>query len=595
MPIDSQPWRALGIERAPLSRRSDSSLSAASEISQGAAVAAARRESPPGGVTAGPTGPVRRPLDSSPRRRPSRACVLRRRLLCGPECRTVMATGTLVAPYQMAKVRFGALGMRWLANPRRRRADPGRLSAALRVLAVLSVLWGLIATGFAGAQTPGPGPVYRIEIQGVIDLGVAPYLRRVLREAEATDASAVVLDINTPGGRLDAALDMKNALLETDIPTVAFVNREAYSAGALIAISTDRIYMAPGAVLGAATPVTGQGETADEKTVSAVRSAFRSVAEATGRNPDAAAAMVDPRVEVEGLDGPDTLLTLTVSEALAWDYAEAELATFADVLEAEGLAGQELVDTSPGFAEAVVRFVTNPVVASILIAVGFLGLLIEIQTPGFGVGGIVGILSLALFFWGHLLAGLAGWEGIALVGAGLALIAVEVFVIPGFGMAGILGVAAFLAGIYVSLIGTLPSTDDFLQAALMVTAALLAIVVGALLSLRFLPRRSMGGLVLNDRLLRWSTGTPATARPDAPVYGTQNVPGSLVGAVGRAVNDLHPAGTAVINGQRVDVVAEEGYVAAGSAVEVILDEGYRRVVRGLTPGVTPQTTTKPME
>jgi len=485
--------------------------------------------------------------------------------------------------------------MRWLANPRRRRADPGRLSAALRVLAVLSVLWGLIATGFAGAQTPGPGPVYRIEIQGVIDLGVAPYLRRVLREAEATDASAVVLDINTPGGRLDAALDMKNALLETDIPTVAFVNREAYSAGALIAISTDRIYMAPGAVLGAATPVTGQGETADEKTVSAVRSAFRSVAEATGRNPDAAAAMVDPRVEVEGLDGPDTLLTLTVSEALAWDYAEAELATFADVLEAEGLAGQELVDTSPGFAEAVVRFVTNPVVASILIAVGFLGLLIEIQTPGFGVGGIVGILSLALFFWGHLLAGLAGWEGIALVGAGLALIAVEVFVIPGFGMAGILGVAAFLAGIYVSLIGTLPSTDDFLQAALMVTAALLAIVVGALLSLRFLPRRSMGGLVLNDRLLRWSTGTPATARPDAPVYGTQNVPGSLVGAVGRAVNDLHPAGTAVINGQRVDVVAEEGYVAAGSAVEVILDEGYRRVVRGLTPGVTPQTTTKPME
>jgi membrane-bound serine protease (ClpP class) len=461
---------------------------------------------------------------------------------------------------------------------------PARGLVVLRLLSLLSLLLGLF--GLAGgpvivsAQTPlGAGPVYVAQITGEIDLGIAPYLHRVLDDAESENAAVVILEINTPGGRLDAALDMKDALLGSSVPTIAYVNRQAYSAGALIAIATNDIYMAPGAVIGAATPVVGgAGETADEKTISAVRSAFRSVAEARGLNPLIAEAMVDPSVVVPGLDGPDDLLTLTTQQAIEWDYAEAEAADMDALLTTLGLAERTLVDTSPGFAEGLVRFITNPVIASILISLGFLGLIIELQSPGFGVAGILGLLFIATFFWGHLLAGLAGFEGIALVLAGAILLGLEVFVVPGFGVAGVLGIIAFLTGIYISLIGRLPTTSDYVQALLIVTGALIVVLIGGYLSLRYFPRRSIGGIILNTRLTSLLAIAPGGVLPDE----TQpTIPLSLVGARGTAITDLHPAGAALIQGKRTDVVAEEGYIPAGALVQVVLDEGYRRVVTAI--------------
>lgn len=428
------------------------------------------------------------------------------------------------------------------------------------------------------------GPVYVLEVRGIIDLGLAPYLRRVLNEAKEQGARAVVLEIATPGGRLDAALDMRDALLGSHVTTIAFINREAYSAGALIAISTERIYMAPGAVVGAATPVTGAGEVADEKTISAVRSAFRGAAEARGLDPQIAEAMVDPSVEVPGLVGPEQLLTLTSKEALAWGYAKGETSNMEAVLEAEGMGGSALVTTTPGLAEMAVRFVTNPAVASLLISLGFLGLLIELQTPGFGAGGIVGLSALATFFWGHHLAGLAGWEGIALAAVGAVLLALELIVIPGFGVAGALGIAAFLGGVYLSLVGRIPTGDDYLQALQVIIASIVMVLVGGYLSLRLLPKRALGGLVLTTRLASSTAadageGVSVADRASHVSSGERN---SLVGATGTAVTDLRPSGMARIGARRIDVVAEEGYLPAGTEIEVIADESYRRVVRAVS-------------
>lgn len=450
----------------------------------------------------------------------------------------------------------------------------------------------LIASGLLGLLVPlalaqsGSGQVYVATIDGTIDLGMVPYVKRTLSTAAEERAEAVLLDINTPGGRLDAALSIKDALLDAEVPVIAYVNREAFSAGALIAISANTIYMDKGGVIGAATPVDQEGEPAGEKVVSAVRSDFRAVAEVRDRDPRIAEAMVDEAVAIDGLVEAGKLLTMTTSEALQWGYADGEAASITEALELEGIAGAELITVEYSLAERFVRFLTNPVVASLLISLGFLGLLAELTSPGFGVPGIAGILLLALFFWGGFLAELSGWEGVVLVGIGLALIAVELLLVPGFGVAGLLGAIAFFAGLYISLIGQGATTSDFIRAGLVLLGSLVTIVVGAAAILTIMPnRRGWGGLALQTSLPRGSgllgrLGGPEGGSPEGAAQGHQ----SLLGRRGVALTVLHPAGVAQIDTQRVDVVSEGGFIDAGTTVVVIADEEYRRVVRAAAPG-----------
>ena len=455
------------------------------------------------------------------------------------------------------------------------------LSAALIVLGLL----GLLVPTALG-QSSG-GQVYVATIDGTIDLGMTPYVKRTLNTAAEERAEAALLDINTPGGRLDAALSIKDALLDAEVPVIAYVNREAFSAGALIAISANKIYMDEGGVIGAATPVDAEGEAAGEKVISAVRSDFRAVAEVRGRDPRIAEAMVDESIAIDGLVEEGKLLTMTTSEALQWGYADGEATTIAEALEAEGIVNAELIRVEYSLAERFVRFLTNPVVASLLISLGFLGLLAELTSPGFGVPGIAGILLLALFFWGGFLTELSGWEGVALVAIGLALIAVEIVLIPGFGVAGVLGLIAFMAGLYISLIGQGATSGDFIRAGLVLLASMIMIVVGAAAILTVLPNRRGwgGGLALQTSLPRGSglltrLGGTAAGRSAGDPQGYV----SLLGKRGVAVTVLHPAGVAQIDTQRVDVVSEGGFIDAGTPIEVIADEEYRRVVRAVGPG-----------
>lgn len=454
------------------------------------------------------------------------------------------------------------------------------------------------------AQTAASGgSVYVVEITGEIDLGLAPYLDRILDEANDDEAAAVIVEINTPGGRLDAALQMRDALLGADVPTVAFVNREAFSAGALIAIACERIYLAPGAVLGAATPVDASGETASEKVVSAVRTTFRSTAEERGRDPLVAEAMVDPDVAIPGLIERGQLLTLSTSDALTWGYADGIVNDRAALLSQLGLADREVIHTSPSLAEEAVRFLTNPIVSSLLIIAALLLIVGDFFVEGFGIVGVLGLGLLGLFFWGQFLAGLAGWEDVALVALGLILIGVEIFVIPGFGVPGILGLIALFAGLFLALLSRDIRTPAMTErAAWIVTWSFLGVLLGIIAILWLLPRGGRhSGLVLQEAL---GDRSPAAGRPARPPRGWLRLfgggrelvlprdrpdpplppppDGTLTGATGVALSDLRPSGFADIAGRRVDVVTSGEYVRQGDRIEIVRDEGYRRVVRKAT-------------
>jgi membrane-bound serine protease (ClpP class) len=408
----------------------------------------------------------------------------------------------------------------------------------------------------------------------MIDLGLAPFVERVLREATDAGAAAVILEINTFGGRVDAAVLIRDALLNAKVPTVAFINKRAISAGALIALATEKIVIAQGGTIGAATPVQmGQpgapAQPVEEKTVSYVRKEFRATAEARKRPPLIAEAMVDADVAIPGLIEKGKLLTLTTEEALKHKIADFRADTIEEVLKQLGLSGAEVRRASPNWAENLVRFLTHPIVSSLLITIGMLGIILEIRTPGFGVPGVLGISSIALFFWGHWLVQLAGWEEILLVLSGVVLLVAEIFIIPGFGVAGVLGIAALLSGLSLSLIGGGATWDFILKAVGRVIFSLLLAVVGSLVLLRFLPRLPFGKRLILETGLAAGEGYASPPLTDKQWLGKSGI----------AVSPLRPSGIADVGGERVDVVSDGEFIEAGAQIVVTRVDGNRIVVR----------------
>jgi membrane-bound serine protease (ClpP class) len=424
------------------------------------------------------------------------------------------------------------------------------------------------------AQAQPPAVVYVIPIEGMIDLGIAPFVQRVLTEAADEGAAAVILDINTFGGRLDAAVAIRDALLASSVPTIAFVNRRAISAGALISLASQRIAMTSGGTIGAATPVqVGQpgapAAPVEEKAVSYVRKEFRATAEARNRPPLIAEAMVDADVAIPGLIDEGKLLTLSTDEALARGIADWRANDLAGLLEHAGLSGAVIRRASVNWAERLVRLLTHPVVSSLLLSVGMLGVLLEIRTPGFGIPGVLGLTSLALFLGGHWIVELAGWEELLLVGAGLVLLAVEVFVLPGFGVAGVAGLGALLAGLSMSLLGAGAAPAFIARAVGRVLVSLLVAVAAGLFLLRLLPRLPAGRRLMLTTELKTSAGYASA--PDQDL--------KWLGQVGQAHSTLRPAGIGEFNGERVDVVSEGELIEPGVDIFVTRVDGNRIVVR----------------
>jgi len=415
--------------------------------------------------------------------------------------------------------------------------------------------------------------VYYGEITSEIDLSMAPYVNRIIDEANKENADAVIFKINTFGGRVDAATQIKDAILSSKALTIAFINNRAISAGSLIALSCVKITMVPGSSIGATTVVDQSGNKLSEKYQSYMRSEMRATAEKNGRRTDIAQGMVDERIVVKGLVDSTQLITLTTDEALKYKIADTVVTDFDELLAAFNLKNAKVITIKTNWAEEVVKFLNNPIVSTILIMIGFFGLMAEIKSPGWGLPGTAGVIALILFFGSSYIVELASEIEIIMFVAGIILIFLEIFVIPGFGITGISGIILVLASIFLSLTGGLPFFDiNVISGAIIqLSIALAGAFILILLVAKFLPKsKSFNRLVL--------------AEEENADKGFVSYPSAkeLIGAEGIALTDLRPAGSAEINNQRYDVVADWQYIERGKKVKVIRVEGIKVVVTQIT-------------
>jgi membrane-bound serine protease (ClpP class) len=427
--------------------------------------------------------------------------------------------------------------------------------------------------------------VYRVPIHDTIDLGLPPFIERSIAEAEANQASVIIFDINTFGGRVDAATQMKDAILNSKVPTIAFINKRAISAGALISLSCEKIYMSGGGTIGAATAVDMQGKKGSEKVISYMREEMASTAERRGKNTTIAKGMVDEElsfthlvidgdsIEVTDLEGrkEGKLITLTTQLALKYKIADGTADTFEALLDSLGYSSANLQETNENWSEAFVRFLTNPIVASLLTTFGFLGILFELKSPGWGIPGSIGLTCLVLSLSASYIAKLATMSDFLIIALGVSLLALEALVIPGFGIVGFAGILVLLWGFWELLLPDVPVDGDIVaQATTGLTIGIIGGIVGLILLFRFIIKTKF-----------WETLTsPGVQSKEAGYSTTLGLEGS-VGKEGIAETDLHPSGWVLLDGQKIFVVSEGEFIDKGQAVIVLSVDGNRVLVRTL--------------
>lgn len=424
--------------------------------------------------------------------------------------------------------------------------------------------------------------VYVVPLKGEVEKGLYIVIARALKEAEAEGADAFVLDMHTPGGRVDSAMLIRDVLVSTDIPTYTYVDNMAISAGAFIALATKKIVMGPGSNIGGALPITvgPEGATAaDKKFTSIFASEMRKTAKKNGHSEEIAEAFCNPDFELPGLKEKGDILTLDYDDAVSVGLAAYISPSLEDMLDTEGLGGARLerVEFTP--TDRVARFLSNPVVMGILMMMGMGGIYFEVRTPGIGFPGFIGVTALGLYFFGSYLANLSGYMEIIFFSIGLVLIAAEIFVIPGFGVAGISGIVLVLGALTFALFNRPPPDFDFNFVRIRVPVWTLLISLTVLMPTlvlieAFLPRLLARGVF--DLTPQPAGDGPAIL--NAPVDKVS----LAIGMRGRAITDLRPTGTAKFKGQRLDVVTEGDYVAHDVEIEIVNAEGNRIVVREVT-------------
>jgi len=424
------------------------------------------------------------------------------------------------------------------------------------IIITLFVIFSLITLNTYANETD---EVYLVSIKGTIDLGLSSYVKRALEEAVLNKAKAVILEIDTFGGRVDAATQIRDKIMSLNIPSVAYVKNRAWSAGALIALSAEYILIDKSASIGAAEP-----RPADEKNISALRAEFTSTALSRGRSEDIAAAMVDKDVEINGIIEKDKILTLNAEQAIKLNFVDDIYSNIEEVLNFLNLKDAKIVYIYPNWAENISRFITNPVVSPLLLSIGFLGLIIEFWTLGWGIAGSIGIISLSLFFGGHIIVGLAGFETIILFAIGFLLLLAEIFFIPGFGLAGISGIAAILASIFLTF-------GNIIQATYSILIALSASVIGFFLLIKYIP---------STRTWRKFVLSTEQKKELGYIVGTKDLK-RLTGGKGITITPLRPSGIAEVNGKKLNVLTRGEYVDSNTKIKIISVEGNKIVVEAV--------------
>lgn len=414
---------------------------------------------------------------------------------------------------------------------------------------------------FPAKNTLAKGTIYHIPIENEVEKGLKAFLERAFKEAKENKAEAIILEIHTPGGYVNAAEEISKLMDSVNIDLIAFINSKAHSAGAFLALHADKIYMTPDASIGAAAIIDGNGNMANKKATSAWIAQMKAAAESSGRNPKYAIGMADPSVDLSELRAPvGKILTLSASEALQVGYSEGTVKNFKELLTKLGFQDSKVVDIHPTLAEKIARFITNPLVVTLLLTIAFLGIAIELFSPGFGIPGILGIIAFSLFFFGHFVAGFAGYETILLFVVGLILLLLEFFV-PG-GIVGLIGGA-------IMVIALLFSGESVTYMAYSLLIAMFISILGMVVLVKFFGKNLhvFSKIVLKD----------ATTSEEGYVSNVNRI--DLLGKRGKTVTPLRPSGTVYIDKERLDVVSEGNYIDANVLVEVVQVEGSRIVVR----------------
>ncbi len=422
----------------------------------------------------------------------------------------------------------------------------------------------------------GPLTVYKFDIREQIAPPVWRSTKMAIDEAEKIGADIILIHMNTYGGMVESADSIRTKILQTPIPTYVFIDHNAASAGALISIACDSIYMVPGATIGAATVVNQQGEVVPDKYQSYMRATMRSTAEATGRDPDIAQAMVDPRIEIENVIDSGSVLTFTASEAVRNGYCEGIVNSIPELFEYAGIENYEIVEQELTGMDRFIAFLINPFISGILIMIIIGGIYFELQSPGVGFPLIAAFIAALLYFAPLYIEGLAdNWEILLFIG-GIVLIAVEIFAIPGFGVAGVTGILFVITGLTLSLVGNVgfdfsgvDLTSVISSLFLVITAIFLSMIISFYITKSiFSENRLFGSLALESVQSR-----------DAGFTSSDNTYVEMLGKTGVASTVLRPSGKVLIGDEVYDATSLAGFIDKGDPVEVVRYETSQLFVR----------------
>jgi len=406
--------------------------------------------------------------------------------------------------------------------------------------------------------------VYIFKVNEEIAPPVVRRMKKAFVQAKADKVDLIVLHMNTYGGELSAADTMRTLVMQLKIPVVVFIDNNAASAGALISIACDSIYMREGANIGAATVVNQNAQALPDKYQSYMRAMMRSTAEANGRNPEIAEAMVDQDLYIENVSDSGKVLTFTTSEAMANGFCEAQVETIDEVVKRYGFVEYEKQELKLSAADTIIDFFISPYVHGILIMVIVGGIYFELQSPGMGFPSIASLVAATLYFAPLYMEGLAeNWEILIFI-VGIILIVLEIFVIPGFGIAGVAGISLLIIGLVLSLLANV--RFDFSFVAMNTILEALFIVLLSVFGAIILSFQSAKMIFTNPKL---GYALSTTQKHSEGYVASDSSLSNLVGNEGSAFSMLRPGGKVIIDGEVYDAICRESFIEKGSAIHVV--------------------------
>ena len=420
-----------------------------------------------------------------------------------------------------------------------------------RILLALIFMLLLSSIGFA----EGEGKVYVVPIKGEINRATHNYVRDVVNDLNEENVDAIIFEIDTYGGLIDEAQKIKDLIISTNIPTISFVNNIAASAGVLITIASEKVVMANNSTIGSAETIPNT-----EKVLSLWRSVLRDTAQFRGRDTQIIEAMADKDIIIEGVTTGGKLVNLTSQEALKYGITDYVSNDYNDILAHFDISTSEVVKVNEGLQVKLAKYISNPYISSLLLSLGFIGLVFEIMTPGFGFGATISFIGFGLYFGGNILAGNSQWTSLALFVLGLILLVIEGMV-PGFGLPGI-------GGIIFVFVGTILAMNSIRYAILSLSVAIIITTLVTILLIKLGFKSKLFDSVVLKSMLNAERGYLSVDNMDR-----------LIDKEGLTVSELRPTGFIEIDGERLDALSEGSFIPRDTPIKVVKIEGAKIFVR----------------